>query len=169
MSKLKDLFYNVKYKIQRMKKGYTDEDIWNMHVWFIKIIPKMLEEFCNDLIGCPCNSEDLKEEIRKFPIDWLEQQISYFDELNKKDKDYEIEYDLDDEFCCWRLIILRMKYCLELCDEDNSYYKKYYEKLDTITQLDDQIKIYDEMDNEIERHKEEAFYLLNKWFFNLWW
>lgn len=165
MNKLKNLFYNIKYKIQRMKKGYTDEDLFCMHDWFIKIIPKMLEEFCNDLIGYPCNSEDLKEEVRKFPVNWLEQQIPYFDELNKKYKDYDIEYDLDDGFCCWRLIILRMKYCLELCDENNSYYKKYYEELDEITQVDDQIKIYNEIDDEIERYKEEAFYLLNKWFF----
>ena len=172
MNKLRNLFYTIKYKIQRMNKGYSDEDLFCIHDWFTKIFPKMLDDFCSCTFGNPCDSEELKAEVKKFPVDWLEQQIPYFDKLYSKNKDYDLEYDLDNEFCCWQLIILRMKYCFELCDEFNSYYDKYYKELDKLdieTQLQDRIKIHNEIDKEVEKYKEEAFYLFNKWFFNLWW
>jgi hypothetical protein len=35
----------IKWKIQRMKRGYSDSDAWNMCDYLLDIIPPMLEQF----------------------------------------------------------------------------------------------------------------------------
>ena len=151
----KDLKYKIKYKIQRAKKGFSDEDLFSIDWWFINTFPKMLNEFFECTCGHPGNEEQLKEEVAKMPQMWLEQQRT---KINKTLKKYDDEYNLQDAMCCWLLIILRMKYCFELCDEWHKEYETYKEN-----------KLYKEEDEAIEKHKKEAFYLFEKYFFHLWW
>jgi hypothetical protein len=155
MNKFRNFKYNIKYKHQRAKKGYCDEDLFSIFDWFIDIFPKMLDEFMECTCGCPANTEELHEEIKNFPIFWIELQQ---DKINKVENKYDNEFDLSDSMTCWLLILLRLKYCFELCDEWNPYYNEYWDK-----------KQYDELDKLVEKHKKEAFYLFEKYFFALWW
>lgn len=145
----------IKYKFQRAKKGYCDEDLYSIHDWFIDIFPKMLGEFAECTYGYPCNEEKLKQEALKLPANWIEQQIPIIDNIVKE---YDCEFDLYDSFCCWLLIILRMKYCFERCDEWHKDYEKMWER-----------GFYEILNNKVEEHKKEACYLFEKWFFDLWW
>ena len=60
------LFSKIKYAFQRMKKGYSDEDICEIDTWFLRVVPKMLREFkenCdeelfNTVIFCNRHPED---------------------------------------------------------------------------------------------------------------
>ena len=55
----KDAYYNLKYRCQRFVRGYADEDIWNLDLWFIKAMKKLLPEFIKRNNGHP---SDLTEE-----------------------------------------------------------------------------------------------------------
>lgn len=145
----------IKFKIQKAKKGFCDYDLYSIDLWFINIFPKMLEEFINCTCGCPCNEKDLTIEVVNFPNMWKEQQRPLINKILKK---YDEEYDLNDSMCCWLLILLRMKYCFEMCDEWNKEYDKYWDKNE-----------YEILNKTINKHKQEAFYLFEKYFFDLWW
>lgn len=145
----------IKFKIQKAKKGYCDYDLYSIDLWFINIFPKMLEEFINCTCGCPCNEKDLTIEVVGFPNIWKEQQRPLINKILKK---YDEEYDLNDSMCCWLLILLRMKYCFEMCDEWNKEYDKCWDKNE-----------YEFLHKTINKHKQEAFYLFEKYFFDLWW
>lgn len=155
MNKFKDIKYNIKYKFQRAKKGYCDQDLFSIDAWFMEIFPKMLQEFAECTNSHPANGKELIKEVSKMPKMWAEQQKSI---INKILKEYDDEFNVNDAMCCWLLIILRMKYCFEMCDEWHKDYEKYWDK-----------KEYEILNNMVEKHKKEAFYLLEKYFFSLWW
>ena len=152
---LKNIKNNIKYAFQRTKKGYCDQDLFSIDAWFIELFPKMLGEFAEFTIGCPGNEEELIKEVKKFPKNWVEEQE---DTINNYLNKYDSKFDIKCSCCCWILIILRMKHCFEMCDEWNERYEEYWDK-----------KEYEKISNEIEKYKKEAFYLFEKWFYNLWW
>lgn len=51
--RLKILWYNFRSRIQRFKRGYSDEDVWNMDTWFIETITPMLHQLKTRGIGSP--------------------------------------------------------------------------------------------------------------------
>ena len=55
----RDAYYNLKYRCQRFIRGYADEDIWNLDLWFIEAMKKLLREFIKRNNGYP---SDLTEE-----------------------------------------------------------------------------------------------------------
>lgn len=152
---MKKLFKKIKFKFQRAKKGYCDYDLYSIDLWFINIFPKMLNEFIGCTCGHPCNEEELKEEVSKMSELWVEEQRTTINELLKR---FDAEFDLNDGFCCWLLILLRMKHCFELCDEFNNIYETYNIN-----------KLYKEKDARLNIYKKEAFYLFEKYFYSLWW
>ncbi len=152
---MKNFLKKIKFKFQRAKKRYCDYDLYSIDLWFINIFPKMLNEFIECTCGCPCNEEKLKEDVSKMPKMWVEQQKPVVNKLLKK---YDAEFDLNDGFCCWLLILLRMKHCFELCDEFNNIYETYNIN-----------KLYKEKDARLNIYKKEAFYLFEKYFYSLWW
>lgn len=153
--KIKDIKYNIEYKFQRAKKGYCDNDLFSIYDWFMEIFPKMLEEFVECTCGNPGDEEELIKEVSKMPELWVEEQRSL---VNKYLEKYDDKFDTKDGFCCWLIIILRMKYCFERCDEWHNYYEIFRETND-----------YDGLDDALTRYKKEAFYLFEKWFYALWW
>lgn len=42
-----------KWGRQRAKRGYSDNDAWNISSWFLDVMPKMLRQMRNNLHGCP--------------------------------------------------------------------------------------------------------------------
>lgn len=155
MNKFRDMKYKTTWKIQKLRKGYSDFDLYSIYSWFIETFPKMLGEFAEQTCGYPMTIEKLQEEVYKFPVRWVEKQIPIIEKIGKQ---YDIEYDLNDGYVCWLLIILRMKYCFEMCNECHPSYLEYHNK-----------EFYDLLDQEVLRHKTEAFYLFDKFFFDLWW
>lgn len=152
---MKKFWQKIKFKFQRAKKGYCDYDLYSIDLWFINIFPKMLNEFIECTCGCPCNEEELKEEVSKMSELWVEEQRTTINKLLKR---FGAEFDLNDGFCCWLLILLRMKHCFELCDEFNNIYETYNIN-----------KLYKEKDVRLNIYKKEAFYLFEKYFYGLWW
>ena len=153
--KIKDIKYKMKYIFQKAKKGFCDEDLFSIHDWFIENFPKMLEEFAECTCGYPCDEEELKEEVNKFPGIWKLKQKPIIDKILKN---YDSEFNLKDGMCCWILIILRMKYCFEKCSEWHEEYECFWK-----------MKQYEYINNCVENYKKEGFYLFEKYFFNLWW
>lgn len=48
------LFKWLKHAKQRIKKGYSYQDLWSIYDWFFTLIPQMLEEFADEeYIGIP--------------------------------------------------------------------------------------------------------------------
>lgn len=149
--KIKYLKSDIKYWFQRGKQGYCNEDLYSIDAWFIRIFPKMLDNFFERTIGVPMCKEELIKDVANMPKMFVEDK-RYI--ITKKFEGYAEQFDTNDTYTCWLLIILRMKKCFELCDEWNSYYE---------------IFDYEEKSKEIEKYKKEAFYLLEKYFYNLWW
>lgn len=141
--------------IQRGKKGYCDEDLYSIDAWFIDIFPRMLEEFIECKRGYPYNRERLYEEVKNMPPVWLERQKEV---VNKMLEKYGDSYNLEDGMCCWIIILLRMKHCFERCDEWHEDYDVYRKE-----------ELYVKMNEQVEKYKKEAFYLLEKYFYDLWW
>lgn len=45
---------NMKYCIQRIKRGYCDADLWDIDHWFLAVIVPMLRQFAKTRTGgCP--------------------------------------------------------------------------------------------------------------------
>ena len=59
---IRQIFRNIKSFFQRGTKGYCDEDLWEIDSWFLKIMPKMLEEFKKKTMGWPDNLYNSFEE-----------------------------------------------------------------------------------------------------------
>lgn len=59
---IRQIFRNIKSFFQRGIKGYCDEDLWEIDSWFLKIMPKMLEEFKKKTNGWPDNLYNSFEE-----------------------------------------------------------------------------------------------------------
>lgn len=155
MRLIRKLKNNIKFIFQRAKKGYCDQDLFNIDAWFIKIFPQMLGEYAEFTIGCPASEEELIKEVKKMSKNWVLEQE---DIINKYLNKYDSKFDIKNSCCCWILIILRMKKCFEMCDEGNSYYDLYRVTND-----------YEGLNEALEKNKKEAFYLFEKWFYALWW
>lgn len=157
MRLIRKLKNNIKFIFQRAKKGYCDQDLFNIDAWFIKIFPQMLGEYAEFTIGCPASEEELIKEVKKMSKNWVEEQRPIVNKHYKENNSTD-EFDLDNQFCCWLIIILRMKHCFEMCDEWNDYYESYRETND-----------YERLNDTLDKYKKEAFYLFEKWFYALWW
>ena len=53
MNKLKDLYYKIKYFIQRGKRGYADCDIWDLDYYICNIMIQTLIHLKTIADGCP--------------------------------------------------------------------------------------------------------------------
>lgn len=53
MYKLKNFrpFLRMKFAFQRVRRGWADEDTWNIDTWFCKVLPEMLEYLANNHQG----------------------------------------------------------------------------------------------------------------------
>lgn len=92
---------------QRGKKGYCDEDLWDLYDWFTGIFPKMLEEFINNSQGYPadgCPPKDVdgeiwyKEQQRKWHYEvkkliWFLKEANDFTCSQKNEIEFDVNFD----------------------------------------------------------------------------
>ena len=98
---------------QRGKKGYCDEDLWDLYHWFTKLFPQMLEDFLAHQHGFPCGicPSDIKDkefwykeqqrkweyEVKKFIWNLKEANDETCSEKNNIVYDFEFEFIKEDE------------------------------------------------------------------------
>ena len=193
--KLYKFKYKFKYKCQRYKKGYSNEDLFDLSNWFNTTFVNMLQEFQYNLYGYP---DCPFEEIDKYDYNWVLETyniiINEIFEHNKSEvkEDLYNEYTLDDRYIRWRIIIKRIIYCIqESCkdfsDIESINYTKYKELADkqfeyelqgkklgpkTLKAMDNYknkwFKEAEEFDKYTETMAMEAFTLLGTYFHALW-
>ena len=66
--KIEYLFKKMKYFFQRGFRGYSDEDIYDIDVWFCKIFPLILRDLIRHLDNVPQAPIALLKEMREIPI-----------------------------------------------------------------------------------------------------
>ena len=190
---MKDYKFNKKMAKQRAKRGFSDDMCWGMYNWFLETFPKMIINLRDMKHGYP---ELDFEEIEKIPISWIKSASKEINEINKKDG-YD-EFNIEDGFSRWQLILTRIAYCLTQANEDeteikNEYREEYFnQKYETIEDwwnrrcekvesgyiiktknVDKELEEkYFNREKEIieyrDKMKNEAFDLLKKYFWNLW-
>lgn len=51
--RIKDFWYDLRYRIQRFKRGYGNRDVWDIDQWFIRTIKPMLIQLRDEGNGIP--------------------------------------------------------------------------------------------------------------------
>lgn len=91
----RDAYYNFKYRCQRFVRGYADEDIWNLDIWFVETMKKLLSEFIKYNNGYPA---DLTEEKWKAILVTMNELLGWMDRDDVCQKLYHKEsYELTAE------------------------------------------------------------------------
>lgn len=135
----KNLCWNLKYCIQRIRRGYCDGDLWEIDSWFLSLMPAMLRHFDKVRIGYP---NILRNE-------YIEKQIS---DKNIDYDDYLCNHSIGIEEVCnkeWSMILNKMA--------DN------FEKLNDL-----EFKWRRKYNDEREKLKTETFQMFAKWLYCLW-
>ena len=50
---------NIKFFIQRRRKGYCDKDIWEINTWFSQTVSRMMKEFSKKNTSYPVESDTI--------------------------------------------------------------------------------------------------------------
>lgn len=93
--KLRMAIKNLKWRIQRFKRGYADIDVWDMDCWFMNIIPKMLKQLRDTTHGAPMLLDEGATDENRFRI-WngiLNKMIYLAKEMNEETCSYKNEYE----------------------------------------------------------------------------
>ena len=170
--KIKDFMFNRKMKKQRYKRGFADEDCWNLDCWMTETLPKMILH----LRDMKNNYPDLPfEEYYTLPPEWKEIELKKY---NKKQKEDGYSENENSSFTKWYIILTRIAYCLEEADKFkemyNSYEKefhRYFWSIDVKCSKELRDKYYQEEERNWkykEDMKNEAMDLIKKYFYDLW-
>ncbi len=118
MNKVKELKNKIKWALQRVKRGYSDYDVYDVDMWFLDIMPRMLEQLKNTTHSAPllpntttetCHEEwkkildrmifllhDMNEDTCSFKNKYEEDYFKYLDETSfeqRNDRDFDKQYD----------------------------------------------------------------------------
>lgn len=142
----KKLLTNLKYCIQRIRRGYCVADLWSIDDWFLNVIPPMLKQFLNECMGYPTRFEMEWFEKHKDKTDMIFDEMRYGGWDDKRECIHkEIEND-------WKNLLLKIA--------DNFEKARYYFEEDGLTEENGWEKA--------EEYKEKALKDFSKWFFYLW-
>lgn len=122
---------NIKFKMQKVQRGYSDIDVWNIHSWFLNTIVPMLKQLKETHMGYPCGMTS--EEWEQI----LDKMIFCFTEANEETCSQKNEYQLefDNMFNCKNKDILNDytnreieidKYMKKNLDEGLDLFKQYF-------------------------------------------
>ena len=143
----KKFFRNIKYCIQRIRRGYCDADLWSFDYWFLNVVPAILKQFAKESVGYPT----------LFEIEWYEKHKDEiemtFDEMRAAelwdDKRKIIHKKIEK---AWKNLLLNIA-------NDFERAKHYFEE-DGLTEENGFEKA--------EEYKDKALKEFSKWFFYLW-
>lgn len=173
--------WDKKYRKQRYKRGYADEDLFSLDYWFSTTFVNMIEDFEKNVHGYPSANEF--PELSKLDISWkqmnyniiIEEMLNDRIEYNTKEELME-EYPITNDFIQWKLILKRIAYCLKESNEEYCSYKNKYSE-DWINNWKDEpdIELADKYFKECDKiynyqckMVKEAFSLISKYYFALW-
>jgi len=140
---------NIIYRIQRFKRGYSDKDVWNIDMWFLNIMPKILTEYKNNLHSCPMEFYDNKNCSTKKWEKLIERMIFLLQEMNEETCSYKNKYE--EEF----LALFDNKDYNYIVQSDSDLQNKYYGEEKN-------------KNNYMNNCKKEFFELFSKYFYDLW-
>ena len=93
---IRNFFVNLEYKRQRIKRGWCDQDTFSIDVWFLAIVPEMLQYMVDHSNSYPY---DMSHEEWKIT---LREMIRLFNECNEESCSMKNEYSIVDDFSAWR-------------------------------------------------------------------
>lgn len=193
-----ELTFEQRMTQQRIIRGFSDEDCWELTNWLTTIFPQMILNLRDMKNSCP---EMKFEEFDKLPEDWKQIELNKFKKLQEKQG---YEYIEDDIFTKWYILLTRMSYCLTEANEDKyihnpytkeynsavwgediskiksikNFFKKHSVKTDKgyllqMNKVDKELyEKYWEVEDKNEQYKidmkNEAMDLIKKYFYNLW-
>lgn len=170
------LFNWIKHAYQRITKGYSYRDLWNIDYWFLTVVPKMLQEFSEiKYIGIPCSlvakieaehpemTSDERDELAVNTWRYTCRQMAYLLSEGLEPKDQVNEYE--NEYWGWDDIKKERKYGFTK-DEDGEF-------TFTTNQDPEIAEKYHKRSMEIEKYREEQLQKGLKMFSEnletLWW
>jgi hypothetical protein len=140
--------------VDRYKKGFCDEDLWNIDYWFLSTLPKMLDEFAEKTIGYPSDfMEDGDDE--KGMEEWkktIREMSNHFKEANNPSK--EVNEFAEELF---------NKYDSSLGDVNKKETKEEKELRDKWIKREGEIEEY--KDEELRK----GMKMFSQYFWDLWW
>lgn len=144
---IREFFRDLRYAHQRIRRGYCDRDIYSIYDWFLGIMPTMLEQFRDDLHGCPSMPSSIAQRMV----------------INDEDKE-------SDDMKEWVGVLNRMIFLLREADEEACSRKNpYTEELEEYRNLGES---YMKAERELAQYrtdcKDEALSLFTTWFYDLW-
>lgn len=182
---LNQFLRDIKYCFQRITKGYSDIDVWNMNDWFLEIIPSMLEELKETANGTPSSlANGTDETYARGDKDGFEKwkrilgEMAYlfresYEKTCEKKNPYAEEYDrASDQFTTKYGLFGEQFKTPEEIEKERVH---GYNTMHTMEELPEYKDICEKHWNEEKKlkayrneRKDKAFELFSKWFWDLW-
>lgn len=173
----------LKYSYQRIVRGYSDDDVWQMNDYMQKLVPKMVHELKEIRIGSPgvlgmnYVDDDGFYTNDKCHEEWdaiLDRIVFLFQEMNEETCSRQNEYESEhlkmfEEFEeKYGLLGEKLQTEEELAKSEKTHaYRVHF--MNEIPEYRDLDEKYRQRDAELAKYREsckdEAFDLLKKWFF----
>ncbi len=186
ISKIKYFFRCIKWSKQRVKRGFSDNDVWNMYSHLEELIPAMLQHLKDNRVGSPIildkNNTDNNVIMQNDSCheEWdkvLDQMIFLWREMNEetcsKKNPYQEEYDKAFDEFHKRYGVLGEG--LETEEEKEKAKKTGTRRMhfmSEVPEFEEINRLYLEEEKKLEKYREkckdEAFDLMKKYFFALW-
>ena len=126
-----NIFTRHKYKKQRAKWGFCSYDAMDIDVWFLSIMPRMIEYLRNNHVGFPAWIRSEYYEQNKDKLDMTEKEFFAYNPNETKEQE-EFKENADN-YCNekWNEILDRMIFLFDECDDEkctqqNEFREEYY-------------------------------------------
>lgn len=124
------MFEELKYFIQRGRRGYSDRDLWNFDEYLYKIIPPALRHLAKRSFGCPSelwDEKDKNNECHKWS-EILEEIAQGFEAAKEIDTSFGCQYkkELKDGAYTYEYDKKRAKLLTEKFERGMDLFKKYF-------------------------------------------
>ena len=103
MWKIRHLYWDLRKRVQRFKRGYAYVDVWNFFDWFIKTAEPMLRHLSENCVGNPV---EYTEEEWSARLKEMADCLHYMDEWNVIDELLDGDY-------------MRFKECSEIMQKNH--------------------------------------------------
>ena len=172
---------DLKFCGQRVVRGYSDRDVWDMKYWFLEVVPDMLRQLKDTKHGSPAvlGEERVDEMGRRVNdschAEWdtiLERLVFLFHEADEEtcvrknpmeERHREIRAEFKERYG-------ELGEGIEVKGEKREMRRLHFP--DEIPEYEEAERSYWEEERKLEEYrnecKEEAFRLFSKWFWHLW-